>query len=109
MVQYANYADPSESAARKKRYKIPEEQGQIIEIAAVMLMSSLQQSEMRIWSISPPDRVPVSQRLGPTNENHLTEPTIFRSQTNTPPKKGPGRPRGQSSPSADLMVLLPLH
>ncbi|CAA7034507.1 unnamed protein product [Microthlaspi erraticum] len=76
MVQYSSCADPSESAARKERLRLAEENGQVEHAAAQMVRASLAAQSLAAEltsSIAPnPDlrsaeRIPASQRLGPTD------------------------------------------
>lgn len=103
MKQYTSIADPTESAARRERYRQVEEQGEIEETAAQMVRASLNNQEnlAREGETSKsPIRVPALLRLGPS-------PPPAQAETNMAPQpdtqRKPGRPpgakkRGQSSP-----------
>ena len=103
MKQYTSIADPTESAARRERYRQAEEQGEIEETAAQMVRASLNNQEnlAREGETSKsPIRVPALLRLGPS-------PPPAQAETNMAPQpdtqRKPGRPprakkRGQSSP-----------
>nr|VDD42290.1 unnamed protein product [Brassica oleracea] len=79
MLQYTKSADPTESEARKERMRQAEENGELEETAIQMVRASIaaetgkQRLEHAIYS---PERVPVTQRLGPSptpqNSRHQT-------------------------------------
>ncbi|KAF3583331.1 hypothetical protein F2Q69_00026541 [Brassica cretica] len=79
MLQYTKSADPTESEARKERMQQAEENGELEETAIQMVRASIaaetgkQRLEHAIYS---PERVPVTQRLGPSptpqNSRHQT-------------------------------------
>ncbi|CAN7098798.1 unnamed protein product, partial [Brassica rapa subsp. narinosa] len=72
MEQYSNCQDPTESAARKERLRQAEEQGELEEAATSLVRNSLESQRIeeviRVPEASP-DRIPVSQRLGPISES----------------------------------------
>lgn len=77
MAQYANCADPAESAARRERVRQAEAKGQIEESAAQIVRASLTRkttsdSQME-KSPTSEERVPVADRLGPVNLDNSLE------------------------------------
>ncbi|CAA7058840.1 unnamed protein product [Microthlaspi erraticum] len=106
MVQYSSCADPSESAAHKERLRQAEETGQLEESAAQMVRASLaSQAAATVLSralASPEalshDRIPASQRLGPT---FLTTGDIIEienaNQDSNLGKRKRGRPVGRKT------------
>ncbi|KAF3578420.1 hypothetical protein DY000_02030934 [Brassica cretica] len=76
MSNYANCPDPTESAARRERFRQKEEASEVEETAALMLRGSVNAnlSEVELDSprqnLSPtPTRVPTLMRLGPIMDN----------------------------------------
>lgn len=73
MAQYANCADPSESAARKERLKQAEASGVIENNAVRMVRNSIVREstngspEIETDRTPPQERTPISARLGPLN------------------------------------------
>ncbi|CAA7062291.1 unnamed protein product [Microthlaspi erraticum] len=110
LVQYSSCADPSESAARKERHRLAEENGDIQEQAAQMvraalaakaLAASFEEAE-RVARLSPShsptgrpiDRIPTSQRLGPPVEPPETCQQLLSSPVTA---KKRGRPAGKKT------------
>lgn len=63
MSQYTKCADPSESAARKEKLRIAEEQG-VLETSAAQMVRNREAREREVDSDTP-DRTPATLRLGP--------------------------------------------
>lgn len=106
MAQYSSCADPIESAARRERLRVAEEQGEIEEAATNMVRSamasqSLEEAPAREMEITPP-RIPVAERLGPRSEprsalQRLGGPDIqpdnaIPQSVDANKKRKPGRP-----------------
>lgn len=60
MNQYSNVVDPSESAAKKERYRLSEEQGDLAENVAQMVRASLAQSVVEQPAIISREKIPLS-------------------------------------------------
>ncbi|CAA7019208.1 unnamed protein product [Microthlaspi erraticum] len=95
MSQYANCADPIESAARKERMRLAEERGEFEQTAVQMVRHSLRtqsqfsmQREEEVLEPLMHERDPASQRLGPV----LTDIPIEEGTIRLPAKKRLGRP-----------------
>ncbi|KFK23554.1 hypothetical protein AALP_AAs59863U000100 [Arabis alpina] len=112
MDRYASCPDPTESAARKERSRLGEEEGQVVESAVHMVRAALEHS-MRELTPPLPTRTPVHKRLGPVNVgdqedlvNHDPEdlvshdPEDLVSHDPEPVKKRLGRPPGKASGKA---------
>jgi len=72
MIQYVNCADPTESAARKERYRQAKDHGQFEETAGQIIRANLSIPPLALQDLSPQqtayqERIPISQRLGPVN------------------------------------------
>ncbi|KAF3495217.1 hypothetical protein DY000_02054659 [Brassica cretica] len=95
MTQYSNIADPSESAARKERFRQAEEQGQIKETAEAMVRAELDAQTQDVQGQEVPEkRVPATHRISlPTvTETHLERiPTSRRLSIAPPPVSEKGR------------------
>ncbi|EFH55652.1 predicted protein [Arabidopsis lyrata subsp. lyrata] len=106
MIQYANCADPLESAARKERVRRAEEEGQFEETAEQMVRASLNTSstDSPILSSSvlelSPVRIHVALRVGPLNAPPIPpkpkKRTIAKKKVGRPPGRPLGRPPGPS-------------
>ncbi|KAJ4894854.1 Uncharacterized protein Rs2_21648 [Raphanus sativus] len=104
MINYTNHPDPTESTARRERFRQAEEAGEVEETAAMMLngqaiaqLTDEVQEETRV-AISPSSpRIPALLRLGPIQENETTEEpsTPLRADTNVTVRRKPGRPSGR--------------
>lgn len=109
MVQYASCADPTESAARKERLRLAEEEGQFEETAEQMVRSNLQAPLVVVPSqVSPSasvsqERIPVALRLGPNN----IPPRPSKPKKRVTGKKRLGRP--PSKPQARKAPLASPH
>lgn len=112
MVQYVNCADPTESAARKERYRQAEESGQVEEAALQMVRASLstqgdsQRSPSPILSPSQ-ERIPANLRLGPMVAPPPLKPkpkkrTLPKKKLGRPPLKKKGGQKEQASPRIPL-------
>lgn len=95
MVRYVNCTDPTESAARKERYKQAEELGEVEETAIQMVRAS--QNDIGEEPLSPvanlessAERIPASLRLGP-----LAVPPPPSKPKKRITKKRLGRPPGK--------------
>ncbi|KAJ4873780.1 Uncharacterized protein Rs2_44480 [Raphanus sativus] len=97
MFQYSNVSDPTESAARKERFRRAEEQGQLERSALKIARKSLE-VVMVDEDIPPPvlektqERLQASLRLGPLV--HDSDPTEV-PQVGEGSKRKPGRPPGK--------------
>ena len=84
MNNYTNCADPVESAARKERFRLAEEAGEVVEAATLMLRvppsnnpQNANPSVLRENMSPNPSRIPTTMRLGPirkTEEDPVTPP-----------------------------------
>ncbi|CAA7038820.1 unnamed protein product [Microthlaspi erraticum] len=87
MAQYANCADPNESAARKERLRIAEERGEVDQTAEQMVRHSIRaQTQIQEEEMLEPlmhERVHATLRLGPV----LTEIPITEEPPRIPAKK----------------------
>lgn len=98
MVQYASCADPGESAARKERTRLAEEEGQFEETAEQMVRASLNLSaadsrkQLSPEISSSHERIPAALRLGPLS---APPPLPPKSKKRTTAKRKPGRPPGR--------------
>ncbi|KAG7543566.1 Endonuclease/exonuclease/phosphatase [Arabidopsis thaliana x Arabidopsis arenosa] len=109
MIQYANCPDPTESAARRERVRLAEEQGEFIQTAEQMVRASLPDQGVTTGLLTPSseipsqERIPVAQRLGPLNPAG----GVGRGKKRATGKKKLGRPPGKKpSPKASLGVSL---
>ncbi|CAL9224803.1 unnamed protein product, partial [Arabidopsis halleri] len=109
MIQYANCPDPTESAARRERVRLAEEQGEFIQTAEQMVRASLPGQGVTTGLLTPSpeipshERIPVAQRLGPLNP----EGGVGRGKKRATGKKKLGRPPGKKpSPKSRLGVSL---
>lgn len=107
MTQYANCPDPTESAARRARVRQAEELGEFEETAEQMVRATLPvnlipstESFAEEGNISS-ERIPASQRLGPTNVE-VEGPSIRRRTTG---KKRLGRPPGKKASPSKLVGI----
>lgn len=102
MLQYTQCADPSESAARKERFRKAEEEGQLEEEVARMVRAQKPTTEfsLRVTPPAPPpmveeqlsaERIPAVLRLGPP-ATPMAEATVTLQEPAT--KCKPGRPPG---------------
>nr|VDD55770.1 unnamed protein product [Brassica oleracea] len=95
MTQYSNIADPSESAARKERFRQAEEQGQIKETAEAMVRAELDAQTQDVQGQEVPEkRVPATHMISlpPVTETHLERiPTSRRLSIAPPPVSEKGR------------------
>ena len=105
MVQYTQCADPSESAARKERFRRAEEEGQLEETAARMVQASLGDNEddyqnLRSAEENPSaERIPAQLRLGPMAPPPLsTDQSVMAASVKRKPGRPPGRRTTQNSP-----------
>ncbi|WZY91668.1 hypothetical protein YC2023_063997 [Brassica napus] len=105
MVQYTQCADPSESAARKERFRRAEEEGQLEETAARMVQASLGDNEddyqnLRSAEENPSaERIPAQLRLGPMAPPPLpTDQSVMAVSVKRKPGRPPGRRTTQNSP-----------
>lgn len=90
MNNYTNCADPVESAARKERFRLAEEAGEVVEAATLMLRvppsNNPQNANPSVLreNLSPnPSRIPATMRLGPireTEEDPVTPPPLKHFQ-----------------------------
>lgn len=103
MIQYTNCVDPTESAARKERLRQAEIQGQVEETAEQVVRANLSLSSTGLVSpgtVVSEERVPISQRLGPTNV--LIPPpkprkrALAKRKSGRPLGRPPGRPAKKS-------------
>ena len=109
MKNYTNFADPVESAARKERFRLAEEAGEVVEAATLMLRvppsNNPQNANPSVLreNLSPnTSRIPATMRLGPireTEEDPVTPPETLPVAT----KRRPGRPPGRRN-----VILSPL-
>lgn len=96
MQQYTLAADPTESAARKERYRQAQESGEIEETAAEMVRAStIAQAQENPtpednMTVSP-TRIPALLRLGPSPPLQQTEEGLTPQPTT---RRKPGRPPG---------------
>ncbi|KAG2323285.1 hypothetical protein Bca52824_016498 [Brassica carinata] len=103
MNQYYNCLDPTESAARKARLRVSEEQREIEEVANQMARKSLEMQRMELPEVQHDTtlgRIPALSRLGPSIEpvssldrlGPLESPQDANSPLSAPPpqKKKPG-------------------
>ncbi|CAA7045732.1 unnamed protein product [Microthlaspi erraticum] len=95
MSQYANCADPTESAARKERMRLAEERGEFEDTAVQMVRHSIksqnqipEQTEEETLEPLMHERIPATRRLGPV----LTDIHIEEEPARVPAKKRLGRP-----------------
>ncbi|CAN7040103.1 unnamed protein product, partial [Brassica rapa subsp. trilocularis] len=119
MNQYTNCADPTESAARKERFRLSEEQGEFEQAAYNMALSNLTNRDIHISSPAPrtsalerielsahiEDSVPTNDqrpsaldRLGPSSLQLVPVDPVM--PTTAPLKKRLGRPPGTKSQTA---------
>lgn len=119
MMQYSSCADPVESEARKERFRLAEEQGEIEETAAQMVRTSMESHRgediLPLMPETTPERIPARQRLGPLRElqstfDRLGVPERQDSDEGAPrsldpsKKKRLGRPPGRSTSSLALSL-----
>lgn len=104
MIQYANCADPSESAARKERLRLAEEHGQFEETAEQMVRASLSVPAGEDVNAGSPDfsssheRIPVALRLGPTNPPPKPKKrAVTKRKPGRPPLKQGARTQGKKA------------
>lgn len=98
VVQYTQCADPSESAARKERFRRAEAEGQLEETAARMVQASLEDNEDDYQNLRSAEenlsaeRIPAQLRLKP-----MAPPSLPTDQSvmNASVKRKPGRPSGR--------------
>ncbi|CAG7904575.1 unnamed protein product, partial [Brassica rapa] len=95
MTQYSNIADPSESAARKERFRQAEEQGQIKETAEAMVRAELEAQTQELQGLEEPGiRIPATHRISfpPATETHVERiPASRRLALAPPPVSEKGR------------------
>lgn len=100
MIKYVNCADPTESAARRERYRQAEDLGQFEETAEQMVRASLQIPSERPHE-SPTslsgshERIPATLRLGPP----ALPQRLAKSKKRVTGKKKLGRPPGKKNVS----------
>ncbi|CDY43714.1 BnaA08g05060D [Brassica napus] len=107
MIQYTSCADPTESAARKERFRQAEEQGQVEETAVQMVKASLATQPTQTEGTeaqSSPARIPALLRLGPTtsppeDQNQQDAQQQAKATTRRKPGRPPGSRKSQSSPN----------
>ncbi|KAH0928022.1 hypothetical protein HID58_020278 [Brassica napus] len=82
MNQYTAVADPTESAARRERYRQAEVLGEIEETAAQMVRSKLALQVTPQTTPESPKRIPALLRLGPSppHESEETSTSNYNSQ-----------------------------
>ena len=105
MIQYTSCADPTESAARKERFRQAEEQGQVEETAVQMVRASLATQPTQTEGTeaqSSPARIPALLRLGPTtsppeDQNQQDAQQQAKATTRRKPGRPPGSRKSQSS------------
>lgn len=90
MVWYSSCIDPTESVARRERYRLAEAKGQVEETASQMVLAALEQSEKEKQVSNSQSRLPALPRLGTTNE--AEQPEINAIIPALPPKRKPGKP-----------------
>ncbi|CAF1866997.1 unnamed protein product, partial [Brassica napus] len=94
MGQYSSCADPTESAARKERFRLSEESGELEETAIQMVQAALTHQQrpaaegIETERPASPERVPALLRLGPS-------PTAQAKSPPTEARRKPGRPPGK--------------
>ncbi|KAJ4905130.1 Uncharacterized protein Rs2_19081 [Raphanus sativus] len=102
MTRYTTCPDPTESAARRERFRLAEEAGEVEETAALMILGTpptrpAEDTNEQIQSFTSPisPRVPALLRLGPIMEDEEipTSPLMINSANVT--KRRPGRPPGR--------------
>lgn len=115
MKLYTSVADPTESAARKERYRLAQEQGEIEQTAAQMVRARLTNQDKGDMVMSP-TRVPALLRLGPSPPplaSHPTGPVETRRKPGKPSgsrKKAPNSPNmlmGSSSKKRKVLQTKP--
>ena len=97
MTKYASCVDPVESAARKERYRLAEETGQLEEAAISLAHAALAnqaQQEAEMERPTSPERVPALLRLGPSPSGKSAR------RSGRKPGRPPGKRTIQSSPKA---------
>ncbi|KFK27652.1 hypothetical protein AALP_AA8G411000 [Arabis alpina] len=128
MTRYSNCPDPCESAVRKDRARLAEEQGEYEETAAHMVRAAIEyeererllnlrmeedlvQLEVANQAAKVPfdrqqfDRIPIRQRLGPLNATHGLSPPAINTTSPPPVKRKPGRPPGKNPVPKALMGM----
>lgn len=113
MIQYVNCGDPTESAARRERYRQAEDQGQFEETAEQMVRANLQLSAGNQRERTPElsnsqERVPMSQRLGPVNAPCLApkpKPKAKKRFTKKKLGRPPGKNKNQQKPQDSPRIL----
>ncbi|VVA89882.1 unnamed protein product [Arabis nemorensis] len=108
MVQYANCADPVESAARRERTRLSEAAGEVQETAENMVRSTMityntVEEEEPEATFRLQDRIPATLRLGPIYETLPVE--ILDPTTKPPARKRLERPPGTKKTSFSPSVL----
>lgn len=104
--QYTKSADPTEREARIERMRQAEEQGEMEETVVQMARTALQTSSERQRREVTPERIPASQRLGPTACFLPTGQESPADQGGQPPDRIPIALRlGPSPPSLQLQDL----
>lgn len=106
MVQYTQCADPTESAARRERFRKAEEGGQLEEAAARMIQAAVGEETENIQEeeVAPSaERIPVNLRLGPMAPPTAPpkipiEHTTMEANAKRKPGRPPGKRKVQSSP-----------
>ncbi|KAF8089275.1 hypothetical protein N665_0511s0019 [Sinapis alba] len=92
MIQYSNVADPTESAARKERYRQAEVLGQFEEAAAQMARASMtaQSMEVPCREVPTQERLPASRRISyPPSFEDSTERVPATLRLSTVPSECP--------------------
>lgn len=117
MTRYTNCPDPTESAARRERFRQAEEAGEVEETVTLMLIGASTNNipegdqELTHQSLSPTSpRVPALLRLGPIMEDEEHPSTPLAMSTANVTKRRPGRPPGRRnitpSPRSFLGIAL---
>ncbi|KAH0933015.1 hypothetical protein HID58_010132 [Brassica napus] len=95
MKKKPNVEDPSESAARKERFRQAEEQGQIKETAEAMVRAELEAQTQELQGLEEPGiRIPATHRISfpPATETHVERiPASRRLALAPPPVSEKGR------------------
>ncbi|CAN7049499.1 unnamed protein product, partial [Brassica oleracea var. botrytis] len=95
MIQYSNYADPTESAVRKERCRLAEEHGEFEQSAINLALSNL--NKKSIVTSPPSDSRPSAlARLGPSPPPATRPPVLERLR---PPPQETGEPVTTTGPS----------
>lgn len=116
MDQYASCVDPTESAARKERLRLAEEEGQFEETAEQMVRANLQvplivdPEQISPTAFGSQERIPVALRLGPPSlpppPSKSKKRTTVKKRLGRPPSRPPGKSQGKKAtlPSPRIAV-----